>query len=62
MVAGRKKTTKTSGQGHRPSPTGGLLGGTNREQGERSGGEGPNNGATRQIYLMEGLVEALLWD
>ena len=47
-VGGRKKTTKAAGQGHRPSPSVGLLGGTNREGGERSGGEGPNNGATRQ--------------
>ena len=33
-VGGRKKTTKIAGQAHRPSPSEGLLGGTNREQGE----------------------------
>ena len=33
-VGGLKKTTKTVGQGHGPSPSGGLLGGTNRGQGE----------------------------
>ena len=46
-VDGPKKTTKIAGQGHGPSPWGGLLGGTNRRQGERSGGKEPNNGATR---------------
>ena len=56
-VGGPKKTTKTVGQGHRPSPSEGLLGGTNREQGERSGGEGPNNGATRHGSRGEASVQ-----
>ena len=47
-VGSRKKTTKADGQGHRPGPSGVLLGGMNRRQGERSGAEEPNNGATRQ--------------
>ena len=47
VVGGREKTTKATGQGLRPKPSVGLLGGPNREQGGRSGGEPPKNGATR---------------
>ena len=52
------KTTKDNGQGVRPkgqgkgfcpaAPRGGLLGGTSRGQGGRSGAGAPNNSATRQ--------------
>ena len=48
-VGGGKKSTNAAGQGHRPSPLEErLLGGMNRGQGERSGADAPNNGATRQ--------------
>ena len=50
VVGGQGKTTKAAGQGLRPKPSVGLLGALNREQGERSGGEAPKNGATRQVH------------
>ena len=50
VVGGREKTTKAAGQGLRPKPSVGLLGGPNREQGGRSGGEPPKNGATRHGF------------
>ena len=59
-VGGRKKTIKTVGHGHRPSPSGGLLGGTNRGQGERSGGEEPNNGARDMVAGVKHLFK-FLW-
>ena len=51
VVGGREKTTKAAGQGLRPKPSVGLLGGPNREQGGRSGGEPPKNGVRRQNLL-----------
>ena len=56
-VGGRKKTTKAAGQGLRPRPSVGRLGGPNREQSEQSGGEGPNNGATRHGSRGEASVQ-----
>ena len=60
VVGGREKTTKAAGQGLRPKPSVGLLGGPNREQGGRSGGEPPKNGATRHGSRGEASVQISL--
>ena len=57
VVGGQGKTTKAAGQGLRPKPSVGLLGGPNREQGGRSGGEAPKNGATRHGSRGEASVQ-----
>ena len=56
-VVGGQRTTKAAGQGLRPKPSAVLLGGPNREQGERSGGEAPKNGATRHGSRGEASVQ-----
>ena len=56
-VVGGQRTTKAAGQGLRPKPSAVLLGGPNREQGERSGGEPPKNGATRHGSRGEASVQ-----
>jgi hypothetical protein len=56
-VVGGQRTTKAAGQGLRPKPSAGLLGGPNRERGERSGGEATKNGATRHGRRGEASVQ-----
>ena len=59
-MVGGQGTTTAAGQGLRPKPTGVLSGGPNREQGGRSGGEAPKNGATRQVLAFLAGVLAVL--